>query len=175
MPRRDFPATQSPDLPAVQKWVERNPAAEAQLSENTEHGGGEVVLIISIPDHEEMVRARAEVPPLVRFPDRLRFRRANPSEQEVEWTLQWVLGLMRRQYDLKLPTKVSSVGPDSMTGLIMIALDRVDREYAAELEARGDGLAFVTPQPETDGVPLAHGRSMSLVPEEGLASRAHWV
>jgi hypothetical protein len=69
------PATASPDLPVVRQWVERNPGARARLTETTEHGGGRVVLVISIPDHAEMVRARTEIPPLVQFPELLRFRR----------------------------------------------------------------------------------------------------
>jgi hypothetical protein len=156
MMERYEPATASPDLPAVRAWVDRNPHVQARLTETTEHGGGRVVLVISIPDHEDMVRARTEVPPLVDHPDLLRFRRWQPSAQEAEWTLQWVLGLMRRQRELALPTHVASVGPHTASGLIEAWLDKVDREYAAELEARGDGLLFIAPQPDT-GVSLAPG------------------
>ncbi|WP_433164824.1 hypothetical protein [Kribbella sp. CA-247076] len=151
---REEPATASPDLPVVREWVERNPHTEARLTETVEHGGGRVVLVISFPVHEEMVRARLEIPPLVQFPDLLRFRRWNPGEQEAEWTLQWVLGLMRRQADLGLPTKVTTTGPHPVSGLIMMTLDRVDSAYAAELEARGDGLTVVLPHPENP-VPLS--------------------
>lgn len=154
MPDRDGPATGSPDLAVVRQWVERNPATDARLTETVEHGGERVVLVISIPAHEEMLRARIEVPPLVQFPELLRFRRWKPTEQETEWTLQWVLGLMRRQADLDLPTRVTSTGPHPVSGLIMISLDRVDPTYAAELEARGNGLAYVLPEPENP-VPLA--------------------
>ncbi|TCC52418.1 hypothetical protein E0H75_01155 [Kribbella capetownensis] len=147
-------ASSSPDLAVVREWVERNPGAQAQLSETTEHGGDRVVLVISLPDHEELVRARTEIPPLVRFPELVRFRRWKPSEQEAEWTLQWVLGLMRRQEELRLPTSVTTTGPDPVSGLIMIGLDRADPEYAAELEARGDGLTLVLPEPVRT-VPLA--------------------
>ncbi|WP_329000812.1 hypothetical protein OHA18_41075 [Kribbella sp. NBC_00709] len=150
---RDAPATVSPDLPVVHRWVDRNRDAHARLTETVEHGGDRVVLIISIPVHEEMLRARLEIPPLVQFPELLRFRRWQPTEQETEWTLQWVLGLMRRQVDLGLPTKVTSTGPQPVSGLIMITLDRVDPTYAAELEARGDGLTFVLPEP-VNPVPL---------------------
>jgi hypothetical protein len=144
----DAPATASADLPVVRQWVERNPDADARLTETVEHGGGRVVLIVSIPDHEEMVRARAEISPLVQFPELLRFRRWKPGEQETEWTLQWVLGLMRRQSELDLPTHVTSTGPHPVSGLIMISLSRIDPEYAAELEARGNGLVYVRPEPE---------------------------
>lgn len=141
-------ATASPDLAVVQRWVERNPGADARLAETVEHGGGRVALVVSVPVHEEMVRARSETLPLVQFPELLRFRRWQPSEQETEWTLQWVLGLMRRQEELGLPTRVTSVWPDSESGLIMMTLDRVDPIYAAELEARGNGLTVVRPTPE---------------------------
>ncbi|MER7249900.1 hypothetical protein [Kribbella sp. NPDC000426] len=151
---REGPATASPDLPVVREWVERNPNADATLTETVEHGGERVVLVISIPVHEQMVRAQREVSPLVRFPELLRFRRRRPAEQEIEWTLQWVLGLMRRQEDLNLPTKVTSTGPHPVSGLIMITLDRVDPTYAAELEARGNGLTIVLPDP-VNPVPLA--------------------
>jgi hypothetical protein len=144
----DGPATASPDLPVVRQWVECNPGAHARLTETVEHGGDRVVLVISIPVHEDMLRARAEIRELVQYPELLRFRRWKPTEQETEWTLQWVLGLMRRQEDLRLPTRVTSTGPHPVSGLIMIALDRVDPTYAAELEARGNGLTFVLPEPE---------------------------
>jgi hypothetical protein len=133
--------------------VERNPDADARLTETIAHGGDQV-LVISIPAHEQMVLARIEIPPLVQFPELLRFRRWRPAEQETEWTLQWVLGLMRRQEDLGLPTKVTSTGPHPVSGLIEITLDRVDPAYAAELESRGDGLVFVLPEP-VNPVPLA--------------------
>jgi hypothetical protein len=154
---RDRPATDSLDLPVVQQWVARNPNADARLTETTAHGGDQV-LVISIPAHEQMVLARIEIPPLVQFPELLRIRRWRPTEQETEWTLQWVLGLMRRQEDLGLPTRVTSAGPHPVSGLIEITLDRVDHAYAAELETRGDGLVFVLPDPVTP-VPLAVARN----------------
>ncbi|MEV0285401.1 hypothetical protein AB0H36_14925 [Kribbella sp. NPDC050820] len=154
---REEPATASPDLPVVRQWVERNPGVEARLTETVEHGGDRVVLVISVPVHEEMLRARAEITPLAQFPELLRFRRWQPSEQETEWTLQWVLGLMRRQEELGLPTKVTSTGPHPDSGLIMMTLDRVDPTYAAALEARGNGLTVVLPDPVSP-VPLAIAR-----------------
>jgi hypothetical protein len=152
------PASASPDLPVVQEWSDRNPDAQAKLTETTEHGSDRVVLVISIPDPDELMRARAELPQLVRFPELLRFRRWQPPEQEAEWTLQWLLGLMRRQDDLHLPTHVASVGPHPVSGLIIIWLDKVDRDYAAKLEARANGLAYVAPHPDT-GVSLARVRT----------------
>jgi hypothetical protein len=154
------PATASEDLPVVRRWVERNPGADARLTETVEHGGGRVVLVISIPAQAEMLRAQLEIPPLVQFPELLRFRRWQPAEQEVEWTLQWVLGLMDRQDELRLPTMVTSTGPHPDSGLIMITLDRVDPAYAAELEARGNGLTFVLPEP-VNPVPLNVAGPMS--------------
>jgi hypothetical protein len=156
MMERYEPAAASPDLPVVRTWAEHNPDVQARLTGTTEHGGDRVVLVISIPGHDDMVRARTEIPPLVDLPDLLRFRRWQPSEQEAEWTLQWVLGLMRRQRELALPTHVASVGLHVVSGLIEVWLDKVDRDYAAELEARGDGLLFVAPHPDT-GVSLAPG------------------
>jgi hypothetical protein len=157
---RDGPATDSPDLPVVRQWVGRNPDAGVRLTETVEHGGHRVVLVISIPNYEQMLRARTEIPPLVQFPELLRFRRWQPSEQETERTLQWVLGLMRRQEELHLPTMVTSTGPHPESGLIMITLDRVDPTYAAELEARGNGLTIVLPEP-VNPVPLSVALSWS--------------
>lgn len=149
---REVPPSGSPDLQAVRRWVDQNPDLHAVLTESVEHGGGRVTLVVNVPEHSGMVRARTEVPPLVQFPELLRFRRWQPSEQEAERTLQWVLGLMRRQNDLKLPTSVISTALDVRSGLIMIRLDQVDPTYAAELEARGDGLVYVTPYPESSGM-----------------------
>jgi hypothetical protein len=171
---REGPANASPDLPVVRQWVERNPDADARLTETVEHGGDRVVLVISIPAQEEMIRARSEIPPLVQFPELLRFRRWKPTAQETEWTLQWVLGLMRRQVDLDLPTRVTSTGPHHVTGLIMITLDRVDPAYAAELEARGNGLTFVLPDPE-NSVSLAVARSWSPSYRVPDAASPTWV
>lgn len=169
---RDNAATASPDLRVVRQWVERNPDAEAKLTETVEHGGARVVLVISVPVHAQMLRARVEVPPLARFPELLRFRRWKPAEQETEWTLQWVLGLMRRQVDLDLPTKVTSTG--LVSGLIMITLDRADPVYAAELEARGNGLTFVLPDP-VNPVSLAAAGSWSPVHRVPDAESPTWV
>jgi hypothetical protein len=171
---REGPATASPDLPVVREWIERNPDMNARLTETVEHGGDRVVLIISFPAHEDMLRARIEIPPLVQFPELLRFRRWKPTEQETEWALQWVLGLMRRQHDLDLPTKVTSTGPHPISGLIMITLDRVDPTYAAELEARGNGLTFVLPEPENP-VPLAVARTWSFHDRVPDAASPTWV
>jgi hypothetical protein len=171
---RDGPATDSPDLPVVRQWVERNPDAAARLTETVEHGGNRIVLVISIPAPEEMLRAQIEIPPLVQFPELLRFRRWQPSEQETERTLQWVLGLMRRQEELGLPTKVTSTGPHPASGLIMITLDRVDPTYATELEARGNGLAIVLPEP-VNPVPLAVALTWSPRDRVPNAASPTWV
>ncbi|GAA1579536.1 hypothetical protein GCM10009789_36610 [Kribbella sancticallisti] len=171
---REERATASPDLPVVRQWVERNPRTEARLTETVEHGGGRVVLVVNVPAHEEMVRARLEIPPLVRFPELLRFRRWQPGEQEAEWTLQWVLGLMRRQEDLNLPTKVTSTGRHPASGLIMITIDRVDPTYAAELEARGNGLTMVLPDP-MNPVPLAVAGHWSPDSQGSDAANPTWV
>jgi hypothetical protein len=171
---RDGPAEDSPDLPVVRQWFEQNPNTNARLTETVEHGGGRVVLVISIPVHEEMLRARIEIPPLVQFPELLRFRRWQPAERETEWTLQWVLGLMRRQEELGLPTKVTSTGPNPASGLIMITLDRVDPAYAAELEARGNGLTVVLPEPENP-VPLAVAGAWSTDDRVPDAASPTWV
>jgi hypothetical protein len=149
MRNREAPASESPDLQAVRRWIDQNPDLHAQLTWSVEHGGGRITLIVNVPEHSGMVRARTEVPPLVQSPELLRFRRWHPSEQEAEWTLQWVLGLMRRQHDLKLPTRVTTTALDVQSGLILIRLNQVDPTYAAELESRADGLAYVTPYPET--------------------------
>ena len=171
---REGPATASPDLPVVRQWVERNPDASARLTETVEHGGDRVVLVVSFPVHEDMLRAQLEIPSLVQFPELLRFRRWKPTEQETEWTLQWVLGLMRRQHDLDLPTKVTSTGPHPVSGLIMITLDRVDPGYAAELEARGNGLTFVLPEPE-NSVSLAVAGAASPYYRVPDAASPTWV
>lgn len=171
---REGPAKASPDLPVVRQWVERNPDADARLTETVEHGGDRVVLVISIPAHEEMIRARIEIAPLVQHPELLRFRRWRPTAQETEWTLQWVPGLMRRQEDLDLPTKVTSTGPHPVTGLIMITLDRIDPAYAAELEARGNGLTYVLPDP-VNPVPLAVARTWSFDDRVPDAASPTWV
>jgi hypothetical protein len=56
----------------------------------------------------------------------------------------------------------------------MITLDRVDPTYAAELEARGNGLTFVLPEPE-NSVSLAVARSWSPRDRVPDAASPTWV
>ena len=61
---------------------------------------------------------------------------------------------MRRQRELGLPTRVVSVAPHPVSGLVMISLDKVDPDCAPNSKPEPTGLAFVAPHPDT-GLNLA--------------------
>jgi hypothetical protein len=79
------------DRQIVEAWINANPTAAARLTEVADsddsddswralrpHGAvsnGHPFLIVNIPNHEEMVRARTELPELLAHPENLRVRR----------------------------------------------------------------------------------------------------
>ncbi len=142
----------SPDRQAVQGWIEHNPGAQARFSTSVDVETGQEILVVNIPDRTEMHRARQELLQLVRQPEHLRVRRWRPPDDEVDRIMRWAL-------DTLLPvdgssTPVTSVGPDPESGLVMITLRMADAAYAADLEARTDGLAFVAAEPDVPEAPV---------------------
>jgi hypothetical protein len=94
-----------------------------------------------------MIRAREELAGLVRSAEHLRVRRWKPARAELDSVQAWVWSTRRT---LVGPgTRVVATWIDARSGLLSISLNRIDRKYAAELEAATDGLAFVRPEPET--------------------------
>lgn len=149
-PRPDRRA--SPDRSAIQGWIERNPGADARFSTVVDVGTGQEILVVNIPDRSEMHRAKQELLQLVREPEHLRVRRWRPPDDELDRIMRWAL-------DTLLPvngtsTPVTSVGPDPESGLVMITLRTADATYAADLEARTDGLAFVAVEPDAPEAPI---------------------
>ncbi|MDX6294254.1 MAG: hypothetical protein QOH50_3329 [Kribbellaceae bacterium] len=143
------------DLPVVKRWIERNPNARATAvvaEDPFNPGESHTVLIVSIREPAEMGRAQSEIPQLVKSPEHLRVRRWKPSADEVERIQQWVMTTQPQPGGDQ--AGVSAVGQDPETGLVTITLDRVDGQYAAELEAATDGLAVVLPDPEIPVAPV---------------------
>ncbi|GAA1594150.1 hypothetical protein GCM10009804_58420 [Kribbella hippodromi] len=140
------------DRQAVQAWIERNPGAQARFSTVVDSDTGQEILVVNIPDRTEMDRAKQELLQVVRHPEHLRVRRWRPPQDEVDRIMRWAL-------DTLLPldgssTPVTSAGPDPESGLVMITLRRADAAYAADLEARTDGLAFVSVEPDVPEAPI---------------------
>ncbi|TCC02501.1 hypothetical protein [Kribbella soli] len=113
---------------------------------------GQEILVVNIPDRTEMHRARQELRHLVRQPEHLRVRRWCPPDDEVDRIMVWALETLLPVDGSSTP--VTSVGPDPESGLVMITLRTKNAAYAADLEARTDGLAFVALEPDVPEAPV---------------------
>jgi hypothetical protein len=69
-----------------------------------------------------------------------------PAEVGMRW-LRWVLDTQPASGRAGDRTGVTSVSIDPKTGQVVVVLDRHDPAYAAELEATGDGVIKVDPEP----------------------------
>jgi hypothetical protein len=103
--------------------------------------------ILNVPDHHEMVRARTELTALLTEPEFLRVRRWKPSHAEIDRVQDWIWNKYRTSDPAG--TRITMTAPHPKSGLLMITFSRIDREFADELEYATDGLAYVTPRPET--------------------------
>lgn len=151
---------QAMDRRIVEAWIDDNPASDARLIEVSDsddqswrslrpHGSvssGEPFFIVSVPDHDEMIRARTELLALVANPENLRVRRWKPSRAEIDRFQSWIWNNNRPFGGPQ--ARVTMTGPHPRSGLLMISLSSVDRQYAEELEEAADGLAYVLPKPE---------------------------
>ncbi|WP_327640797.1 hypothetical protein OHB24_21110 [Kribbella sp. NBC_00482] len=165
------------DRQIIEAWIRDNPTIEARLTEANDPADGswrslrphgatsrDPFFIVNVSDHHEMVRARAELAVLVTTPENLRVRRWKPSKAEVDRVQAWIWE-HNRPFD-ETKTSVTATGPHPTSGLLMISLNRVDREYAEELEEATHGLAYVQPEPETI-IPLRADASASGDPPHG--------
>ncbi|MEV4263549.1 hypothetical protein [Kribbella sp. NPDC049584] len=147
MPSREQANTEA-DRRIVGDWISANRQAHARLTEVEDPDEpGRVVLVVNVPDRDEMIRAREELADLMRCPEQLRVRRWKPSRAEIDSVQAWVWNTNRPH--LGRDTQVVATWIDVWSGLLSISLNRIDRKYADELEAATDGLAFVRPEPDT--------------------------
>jgi hypothetical protein len=146
-------ATIDLDLPVVQAWAEEHGELVAEVNvdrEAFESNLGHVVLVVEVRDHTAVLRTQAEVGALLHRPEHLRVRVWAPDPAELAV-------LSRQVWDLQstTETQIASTGPDPVTGLLQVAQDRRDPEFAARLEAIHPGWIQVLPEPEEMPVPLA--------------------
>jgi hypothetical protein len=152
----------------IETWIQANPTAQARLTEVSDsddfswrslrpHGvtsTGASFFIVNVADHDEMVRACAELLTLLTRPENLRVRRWTPSRTGIDRFRTWVWK-NNRPFDGPR-ARVTGAGPHPKSGLLTISLSSVDRAYAEELEAASDGLAYVQPKPQRIIPLIAH-------------------
>ncbi len=150
-------ATLDLDLPAVEVWAREHAELVAEVNVDRaafDSNVGHVVLVVEVRDHTAVRRTPAELGALLQRPEHLRVRVWAPDAAELEV-------LSRRVWDLRATTdtQIAGMGQDPVTGLLEVALDRRDPEFATQVEAVHPGWIRVLPDPEEMPVPLpADGR-----------------
>lgn len=152
MSHQDDPDSVAADRQIIEIWIRDHPSADARLTRSDDSAvSGGAVLIVNVPDREEMMCARMDLSCMVTIPERLRVRRWKPSQAEIDRVQDWIWA-QNRQRDGR-DASVAATWPDPESGLLSITLNRIDPKYARELEDATDGLAFVRPEPD-EGVSL---------------------
>ncbi|GAA1515846.1 hypothetical protein [Kribbella lupini] len=146
-------ATLDLDLPVLKVWAEEHPGLVAEVNVDRQafdSNVGHVVLVLEVRDHTAVRRTQAEVGALLQRPEHLRVRVWAPDPAELEL-------LSRLVWDLQstTDTQIAGTGPDPVTGLLQVALDRRDPEFTARLRAIHPGWIQVLPDPQEMPVPLA--------------------
>lgn len=142
-------ATLDLDLPVIERWIDEHPTFGAEaLAERDAYDSntGHVVLVVRLLDPTAVRRARDELTPLLSRPEHLRVRRWRwmPDPAEID-QLQEVVRALRA--DGPERGQVSVTWPDMESGFLVVALDREDPAFAAEIEAVRPGWIRVHPEP----------------------------
>lgn len=154
MPDQVARDTAAADRQVIETWIRDSPRANARLTAADDpYEPGRVIFVVDVPERAEMVRARRELRQLMAAPERLRVRRSRPSQADIDRVQDWVWKNCRPHGGPD--ASVAATWPDPVSGLLAITLNKADREYAEELEAATDGLAFVRPEPD-EGISLTH-------------------
>jgi hypothetical protein len=144
-------ATIDRDLPVLEAWAADHPDLVAGLVVDRaafDSNVGHVVLIVELHDHTAVRRTQAELVPLLNRPEHLRVRTPIPEPVDLEPLSDEVWALDGS------PTQIASTWPDPTTGTLHVALDRVDPEFTAHLEALAPDRIHVLPYPQGIAVPL---------------------
>ncbi|MGW6197002.1 hypothetical protein ACWF0M_12720 [Kribbella sp. NPDC055110] len=149
------------DRQVIEAWIQANATGSVRLTEVADsddddswrsmrpHGvarNGYSYFIVNVANHDEMVRAQTELPGLLTRPNNLRVRRWKPSRTEIDGVRAWLRSKDRPVADAQ--PRITMTAPHPRSGLLMIALSTIDRDYAEDLERATDGLAYVIPSPE---------------------------
>ena len=123
------------DLPRVERWLREHPEVHASVAVDRaafDAGQGHVLLVVTVQGDPAMVRRELES--VLAYPDRLRVRVDRPSPEELQRVLRWVIDT-RMTSGGGSRTFVTSAGVDERAGVVVVALNRRDPEYADELVA----------------------------------------
>jgi hypothetical protein len=142
-------ATIDLDLPTIERWIAGRPNLGAEVvvdRDAYDSNTGHVLLVVRLLDHTAVRRTRDELAALLSRPEHLRVRkwRWMPDPAEID-QLQEIVWAMRA--DGPGRGRVSVSWPDLETGFLVVALDRPDPAFAAEIEAVRPGWVRVHPEP----------------------------
>jgi hypothetical protein len=142
-------ATIDLDLPVIERWIAANPTLGAEVvvdHDAYDSNAGHVLLVVRLLDHTAVGRTRDELTTLLSRPEHLRVRkwRWMPDPEEIS-RLQHFVSEMRA--DGPDRGRISVTWPDMTTGFLVVALDREDQAFAAEIEAIRPGWVTVHPEP----------------------------
>ena len=138
------------DLPIVQEWATSVHGSVPRVSidrRRFDAGQGHVLLVITVRADPGPVRE--ELVPRLSHPDRLRVRRARPSDDDLRRAMQWVIDEHMTHTE---GSYVTGVGIDEPAGVVRVQLNRPDRELAAQLENHE---AFLIHVDDTPSLPVA--------------------
>ena len=141
------------DLPRVERWLREHPEIHVSVALDRarfDAGQGHVLLVVTVQGDAATVRRELES--VMANPDRLRVRVYRPSPEELQRVLRWVIDT-RMTSEGGSRTFVTVAGVDERAGVVVVALNRRDPQYADELVALTEGLVRVEPEP-TNMVPL---------------------
>ncbi|WP_145807942.1 hypothetical protein [Kribbella amoyensis] len=145
----DEQATVAIDLPIVKAWIEQHPGARALVHVDRapyESTMGHVLIVVTVPRRQDVRWIQDELTPLLERADRLRVRRFQRSLEDAERVQEWLHATQPEPGGAR--TGISWSYPDPESGRLLVALDRRDPIYAAELEAASGGVIEVRPDPE---------------------------
>jgi hypothetical protein len=145
----DEQATVDIDLPIVKAWVAQHPGAKANVHVDRapyDSNMGHVLIAVTVPRRHDVRWVQDELTPLLERADRLRVRHFQPSLEDAERVQEWLHATQPEPGGARTGISWSYADPES--GKLLVALDRRDPLYAAELEAASGGVIEVRPDPE---------------------------
>jgi hypothetical protein len=136
------------DLPIVARWIEQNSESGATVAVDTaafDSNQGHVLLVVHVKDRADLQRIRHVLTASVNYPDRLRVMVRQRSLEEIEQVQAWLHATQPRAGGDRTGISFSYIDPGA--GQLVVALDRSDPAYAAQLEASTHGIARVLREP----------------------------
>lgn len=135
------------DLPRIQRWLREHSDTRASVTlDRTAFDAGQGHVLLAVTVKGDPAAVRRELESVVAHPDRLRVRVDRPSPEELHRVLRWVIDTCMTSRGGS-QTVVTTAGVDERAGVVVVALNRRDQEYAHELVALTRGMVRVEPEP----------------------------